>query len=181
MKDVHLSFLYNQVMVFEVLVGTSSNQMWDFPLPPLIITRGWVHPNHGPYMEHVALSQKGCTPISTGLKAIFSPSKKMPFSTESRRPLQVSPWFVLMLFSLHFFQQILGHVSYLCEPWCWNMNPNICHQITQFCRFLYTSTMVRIWLGLYNISMSLYMEKSPGFWLTKLMIRVGGFKPSEKY
>jgi hypothetical protein len=61
------------------------------------------------------------------------------------------------------------------------MNPNICHQITQFCRFLYTSTMVRIWLGLYNISMSLYMEKSPGFWLTKLMIRVGGFNPSEKY
>ena len=36
----------------------------------------------------------------------------------------------------------------ICEPWCWNY----AHQhlplskITQFCRFLYTSTMVRIWV-----------------------------------
>ena len=30
---------------------------------------------------------------------------------------------------------------------CWNMNPNIYpKKITQFCRFLYTSTMVRIWV-----------------------------------
>ena len=34
-----------------------------------------------------------------------------------------------------------------CSPWCWNMNPNIYpKKITQFCRFLYTSTMVRIWV-----------------------------------
>ena len=31
------------------------------------------------------------------------------------------------------------------EAWCWNMHTNICHEISQFCRFLYTSTMVRIW------------------------------------
>ena len=39
------------------------------------------------------------------------------------------------------------HGSYgICEPWCWNMNPNMCpKKITQFCRFLYSSTMVRIW------------------------------------
>ena len=32
-------------------------------------------------------------------------------------------------------------------PWCFNMNPNIYpNTITQFCRSLYTSTMVRIWV-----------------------------------
>ena len=37
------------------------------------------------------------------------------------------------------------------EPWCWNMHTNICPcQITQFCRFLCTSTMVCIWDKLIN-------------------------------
>ena len=39
----------------------------------------------------------------------------------------------------------------ICEPWCWNMHTNICpSQITQFCRFLCTSTMVRSWDKLIN-------------------------------
>ena len=37
----------------------------------------------------------------------------------------------------------------ICEPWCWNMHTNICPKVQNHpanCRFLYTSTMVRIWV-----------------------------------
>ena len=32
----------------------------------------------------------------------------------------------------------------ICAPWCWNIYQRP-KKITQFCRFLYSSTMVRIW------------------------------------
>ena len=35
----------------------------------------------------------------------------------------------------------------ICEPWCWNMHTNICPKVqNHHCRFLYASTMVRIWV-----------------------------------
>ena len=52
-------------------------------------------------------------------------------------------WILLFLQSV---QMKHDQFWYPNAPWCWNMNPNICpNKITQFCRFLYTSTMVRIW------------------------------------
>ena len=41
----------------------------------------------------------------------------------------------------------LQHNPY--APWCWNIYLHFpLSKITQFCRFLYTSTMVRIWVML---------------------------------
>ena len=39
--------------------------------------------------------------------------------------------------------------TYPYAPWCWNIYLHFpLSKITQFCRFLYTSTMVRIWVML---------------------------------
>ena len=40
-----------------------------------------------------------------------------------------------------------GYPYPICEPWCWNIKTYIkTPKSTQFCRFLYTSTIGRIWV-----------------------------------
>ena len=57
----------------------------------------------------------------------------------------------LILSSIH--SKLLIYFPY--APWCWNMNPNIetlVQFITQFCSFLYTSTMLRRFISQFKIS-----------------------------
>ena len=61
-------------------------------------------------------------------------------------------WKIPPLTSIDIFHEthkLLHGLSIPNAPWCWNMYTNIYpNKITQSCRFVYTSTMVRIWASL---------------------------------